>query len=80
MGWWHPPVPVKGERIGLTDNIANAVAALRKLDQWGGKADPRLRAAIRKCSDALEGLATADSARKAFERAANATGRLMPKV
>lgn len=29
LGWWSPPVPVKGERIGITRNVSNAVEALR---------------------------------------------------
>jgi len=37
LGWWNPPVPVRGERVGITRNVSNAVEALRIMNGWDAK-------------------------------------------
>jgi hypothetical protein len=58
-------------------NVSNAVEALRIMNGWDKK---KSRKAVKVCSAAMEGLASLDEARAAFERAAEATGNLMPRV
>lgn len=72
-------MPVKGQRVGVTDNISHAVGALQKLWQWDGR-HPKVKKAVDVCSAYMEGLAKVEDARASFEAAAKATGNLMPRV
>jgi hypothetical protein len=76
--WWSPPVPVRTNVVGRTYGVSNVKRAIETLDEWGGRKNPKLRRAIDVCSKAMEGLATVEEARAAFEKAAIATDRLMP--
>lgn len=70
-------MPIRGERIGLTENVVDVIEAIRWLDRWGGTKNSTVRPAIAICSKALEAQASVSDARNAFAKAAKATGNMM---
>ena len=77
--WFYPPVPVKGERSGMTYNVSNVQAASEHLLKWT-KSGPKWNLAMRVCMAALADQATAQDAREAFRAAAKEEGMLLPEL
>lgn len=79
LHWFNPPVPVRGERAGMTYNVSNVEAASEHLLKWT-KRGPKWNLAVRVCMAALADQATAQEVRKAFRAAAKEEGMLMSEA
>lgn len=75
LHWFNPPVPVSGERAGMTHNVSNVEAASELLLQWT-KRGPSWNLAVRVCMACLADQATPQEVRKAFRAAAIEEGKL----
>jgi len=75
MMWFSPAVQVKEIASGHTYNVKAVEICVEQMETWP-KRGPRWRKAYKVCFDALEGMATPDDARKAFEAAAEEAGVL----
>nr|WP_318014151.1 DUF982 domain-containing protein [Mesorhizobium sp. BR1-1-3] len=63
--WFTPPVPVIGERPGMTYNVNSVEAASEYLVKWT-KRGPKWNQAVRACMAAMAGEATAQEAPRCF--------------
>ncbi|MBZ9719165.1 DUF982 domain-containing protein [Mesorhizobium sp. AD1-1] len=72
--WFTPPVPVIGERPGMTYNVNSVEAASEYLVKWT-KRGPKWNQAVRACMAAMAGEATAQEARRCFRLAAIEEGQ-----
>lgn len=75
MMWFWPPVQVKELASGYTREVKAVEDCVAQLETWPARG-AKWRKAYKTCFDALEGMATADDARKAFEAAAKDAGYL----
>ena len=76
LHWFNPPVPVSGERIGMTHNVSNVETASEHLLQWT-KRGPKWNLAVRVCMAALADQATPQEVRRCFRLAAMEEGKLV---
>jgi len=76
LHWFNPPVPVSGERAGMTHNVSNVEAAAEHLLQWT-KRGPKWNLAVRVCMAALADQATPQEVRRYFRLAAIEEGKLV---
>lgn len=77
MDFW-PPVQVREIATGHTYVVKSVEVAVEQMETWplaeNGKRGPKWRKAYKVCFDALEGMAEAKDAGKAFEVAAKEAG------
>lgn len=78
--WFWPPVQVREIATGHTYVVKAVEVAVEQMETWplpgSGKRGPKWRKAYKVCFDALEGMAEANDAGKAFEAAAIEAGVL----
>lgn len=74
--WFHPPVAIEGERVGLTLQVNSAERATEALLSWKDRGPAWLRAA-EMCLAAQEGRAPQLAAREAFRAAAEEADKLL---
>lgn len=75
--WWHPPIPVKGVKLGVISNVNSAERALEFLRAWNRSDLKSFRTAFTLCVEAMSDPEKVEPARKAFKAAARATGNLI---
>ncbi|GAA2867646.1 hypothetical protein GGQ99_001261 [Aminobacter niigataensis] len=80
MMWFWPAVSIREIASGHTYNVKTVEVAVEQMETWplpeNGKRGPKWRKAYKVCFDALEGMAEANTAGKAFEAAAKEAGVL----
>jgi hypothetical protein len=78
LHWFHPPVPVEDERLGLVYHVTSVEKAAEFLLVWDELGQgPAWRKAVEACMAAVDGSGSPDAAREAFEAAARECGKLM---
>jgi len=75
MMWFWPPVRVNEIATSYTYEVKSVEVCIEQMESWPTRG-PKWRRAYKTCFDALEGMAEASDARKAFESAAKEAGVL----